>query len=170
MKRLEKKVRSGVPCCPVEREIYTLEHKPSEKEKICFFSRYRQVDLRIQRRCVELSYWKQRALQLGGDIPMKGCFGSKEFTALEHIALIEEEINKDIDRLVEIRNQIRKAIRSVRDGTLELLLEYRYIDGFTWEELGERLNYTYQWVCVLHKRALARVTLPSFGEEREKAV
>ena len=85
---------------------------------------------------------------------------------MDHICEIEEEINRDIDELVMIREQVQKAIHSVKDQTLETLLEYRYIDGLTWEELAEKMHYSYQWVCRLHGKALECVVLPEEDEKR----
>lgn len=134
-----------------------------QEEKVEFLCRYRQADQRIQRKCGEMSLWRQRALQMTpvySELPGGRGTGDRIQTAVEHICEIEEEINRDIDELVKLRTQVQGAIRSVKDQTLETLLEYRYIDGLTWEELAERMHYSYQWVCKLHGKALTCVALP----------
>lgn len=141
---------------------------PADGEKARFLSRYRQADLRIQRKCGEMSLWRQRALlitPLYSKAP-GGRGGDRLQSAVERICEIEEEINRDIDELVEIRREVQAAIHSVGDLTLETLLELRYIDGLTWEELAEKMHYTYQWVCKLHGRALKRLRFP--GERKEE--
>lgn len=60
--------------------------------------------------------------------------GDRVADAVEKIMGIEEEINADVDRLISIRVEVEKAIKSVPDETLRTLLELRYIDGMTWEK------------------------------------
>lgn len=140
-----------------------------QEKKTDFLGRYRQVDMRIQRKCREMSLWRQRALQITpiySELPGGRGKEDKIQSAVDHICEIEEEINRDIDELVMIREQVQKAIHSVKDQTLETLLEYRYIDGLTWEELAEKMHYSYQWVCRLHGKALECVVLPEEDEKR----
>ncbi len=144
-----------------------LPEKPllrTQKDIIAYLSRYRYADLRIQRKCEELSLWRQRALQITpaySELPGGRTGRDKVQTAVDHICEIEEEINREIDAFVEIREEIQEAIRSVKDPILETLLEYRYMDGLTWEELAEKMHYSYQWVCSLHNKALKRISIPA---------
>ncbi len=62
------------------------------------------------------------------------------------------------DRLVdstELRRQIALAISAVPERRLRLLLEYRYIDDLTWEQVASALTSDYRWTLRLHDRALA---------------
>ena len=143
--------------------------RSGQEKKTDFLGRYRQVDMRIQRKCREMSLWRQRALQITpiySELPGGRGKEDKIQSAVDHICEIEEEINRDIDELVVIREQVQKAIHSVKDQTLETLLEYRYIDGLIWEELAEKMHYSYQWVCRLHGKALECVVLPEEDEKR----
>ncbi|MFR8003809.1 MAG: hypothetical protein ACLU62_12970 [Hydrogeniiclostridium sp.] len=140
-----------------------------QEKKTDFLGRYRRVDMQIQRKCREMSLWRQRALQITpiySELPGSRGKGDRIQSAVDHICEIEEEINRDIDELVVIREQVQKAIRSVKDQTLETLLEYRYIDGLTWEDLAEKMHYSYQWVCKLHGKALECIVLPEEDEKR----
>ena len=42
----------------------------------------------------------------------------------------------------------------ISDNTEKLILKYRYIEFLTWEEIAVKLGFTFQWVHVLHKKAL----------------
>ncbi|MGM9936058.1 MAG: DUF1492 domain-containing protein [Candidatus Ornithomonoglobus sp.] len=69
-------------------------------------------------------------------------------------AAYEETINKRLDELYEIKNEISQAISKVKDDTLRKLLILRYINFEKWEAIAIHMSFTYQWVHVLHKRAL----------------
>ena len=67
---------------------------------------------------------------------------------------MEHAPDREIDRQVDDRKNMERAIQTVPDERLRLLLEYRYFDQLSWEELAEKMNYSYQHVFRLHKQAL----------------
>ena len=67
---------------------------------------------------------------------------------------LEEEINADIDRLVKLKREIMGVINSVEQPEYHLLLELRYLSYKTWEDIAERMNYSYRQVHRLHAQAL----------------
>lgn len=73
---------------------------------------------------------------------------------MDVILQLEEEADREIDALVALKGEIRRAIRTVEDPTLRLLLEYRYIHGLTWEQTADRMSYNDRWVRRLHGKAL----------------
>lgn len=68
-----------------------------------------------------------------------------------------ETIDKRIDELYAVKNEILTAINTVADNTLRELLILRYIKFYTWEEIAVKMGYTFQWAHVLHKRALQNI-------------
>jgi DNA-directed RNA polymerase specialized sigma subunit len=78
-----------------------------------------------------------------------------EITA--RIVDLEREINEDIDRSIDVQREIRAAIARVTDERLQSLLEYKYINGYTLEEIAVRMDYSYPQICRLHGRALQSV-------------
>lgn len=62
---------------------------------------------------------------------------------------------------MRIRMEIVNAINDMPTGeALKTLMRYRYIQGKTWEQIAVRMGYTYQWVCVLHGKALEAFIIP----------
>lgn len=57
----------------------------------------------------------------------------------------------------EIRLEIERCLASIKDDRLRLLMEYRYINGLTWEQVAETMHCEYRWILRLHKRALALI-------------
>lgn len=84
-----------------------------------------------------------------------------ETAAAVQISRLEEKMNREIERLVALGESIQKSIDQVPDVTLRLLLKYKYIHGMTWEEVSEKMGYTYRWVLRLHKKALRELAIES---------
>lgn len=70
---------------------------------------------------------------------------------------LEYEIDTDIDRLVDLKREINQAINSVKQPEYNLLLELRYLNYKTWEEIAGIMNYSWRNVHYVHSRALIAV-------------
>lgn len=81
-----------------------------------------------------------------------------EITA--RIVDLEREINEDIDRSIDVQREIRAAIATVPDERLRPLLELRYINCLTLEEIARRMDYSYKQICRLHGKALLQIRCP----------
>lgn len=68
-----------------------------------------------------------------------------------------KDAEKELDRLAELRKEIRGVIDSVEDTRLHSLLWRRYISGMTWEQVAVSMNYTYRRVTQLHSLALRKL-------------
>lgn len=68
----------------------------------------------------------------------------------------EQEINKDIDKLIDMKDNARRAINKV-DGVYGTVLEMRYLECMRWEEIAYRLNYGIRHVYKLHGQALSKI-------------
>jgi hypothetical protein len=86
---------------------------------------------------------------------------SKNVTALEDAAIkimeAEEELNAEIDRLVDLKREIREVIAEVNDLSLRLVLEKRHLCFESWTQIGEEMGYTERWAQMKHKMALIAV-------------
>lgn len=132
----------------------------TNREKKHFLNQYRRLNDDINYKLEECEKWRALAEKITptiSDIPKGQSGGNRTENAIEHIIKLEQEINTQIDRLINVREQIENIIRTVPDYPLQMLLKYRYIAGYTWEEIAVKMNYSYQWVCVLHGRALSQI-------------
>ena len=73
---------------------------------------------------------------------------------------LEREINVDIDRLVDLKAEARKAINAVNDPDQQLILELRYLCYKPWLEIAETIGYSEPTVYRLHGEALKNITVP----------
>lgn len=79
---------------------------------------------------------------------------------LERIYSLEEKINKEIDLLVNLKEEIRSVIDMVSNTDERMVLRYRYIHNYTWEQIGDVLGADSRTVRRWHGQALGHVTLP----------
>ena len=73
---------------------------------------------------------------------------------------LEQEINADIDRLVDLKAEARKAINAVSDPVQQLILELRYLCYKPWLEIAETIGYSEATVYRLHGEALKNIAVP----------
>lgn len=135
---------------------------PENEQKIWYLSRYRRLNQRIDRLLEEQSRWRERALKITPTLsqaPGGGGSGSPIERPMDKVLEIDEEINREIDELQIVRQEIRATLNQLEDENLKLLMEYRYIDGMTWEQIAVKMHYSYMQICRLHGRALKTIML-----------
>lgn len=67
---------------------------------------------------------------------------------------LENEVNKDIDTLVDLKMAIMHLIKLVDNGEYQIILEQRYLCFKTWEQISVDLGYSIQHTFRLHDKAL----------------
>ena len=79
---------------------------------------------------------------------------------LERVWELEQKINAEIDRLVDLKEQNRTVIDRVENPDEQMVLRYRYIHNWTWERIGNVLHADARTVRRWHGKALLHVLLP----------
>ena len=74
--------------------------------------------------------------------------------------LDENEINRDIDRLVDLKAEARRLIGQVKEPDQQLVLELRYLCYKPWSEIMVELGCSEPTVYRLHGEALKKIVLP----------
>ncbi len=62
----------------------------------------------------------------------------------------EDAINREIDRLVDVREEIAGVIRQERDGKSRRILELRYLCCKPWHEVAAKMELNPRYVYRLH--------------------
>ena len=83
--------------------------------------------------------------------------GSRMADAVCKMIDLENEIARDMDRLIEVKREIVTVINAVDDVVLRTLLEKRYLCGATWEEISVDLCFNRRWTFRLHDKALEAI-------------
>lgn len=73
---------------------------------------------------------------------------------------LEDSINNDIDRLVDLRKEIMTVIRAVPDMEYQILLEKRYLCFASWKQIATDMEYSIQHIHRMHGNALKQVVVP----------
>ena len=73
---------------------------------------------------------------------------------------LENEINQDMMKLVELKKDIIRRIKAVESAELQTILELRYLSYMRWEEIAIELGYGIDNVFRLHRNALDEITIP----------
>lgn len=80
--------------------------------------------------------------------------------AVSKIIDLQAEINRDIDRLVDLKREIVTVIKAIENPEYQTLLEKRYLCFLTWEQIAVDMGYDLRWLYRIHKRALEQIRVP----------
>lgn len=80
--------------------------------------------------------------------------GTRDPHKYDRLAELDEKIDRRIDQLVAVKQEIMDAIAQVEDSRYRTLLTERYMEFKTWEQIAVDMNYTWRRVMQLHGEAL----------------
>ncbi len=116
------------------------------------------IDKRINSKLDQLASLNdlaRKATSLNSDMP--GC-SSRNIHKTEDVIVkivdLENEINSEIDRLVDLKVEIQRLIHRVDVPDCQMLLEKRYLCFQTWEQIADELGYSMQHIFRLRAKAL----------------
>ena len=123
--------------------------------------KYRNINRECEQLNEQIIRLQSRILSPNGQaITDETSSGSVDHDSIGKVyGIIDTLQNKYFEKLLELcelQLSIEQAIESL-DGTERVLMRYRYLEGLTWEELAEKMNYTRQWACHIHGVALKRL-------------
>lgn len=88
--------------------------------------------------------------------------GASDWTATaDRLIELELRVNAQIREMVRRKLEAIDAINAVEEDRLREVLELYYIDGFTWDQVAERMELDKRWVFRLHGRALLKIIVPN---------
>jgi DNA-directed RNA polymerase specialized sigma subunit len=129
-----------------------------------FLLRGRKAKELIAAKRERIEEWRRLAksitvtLKEGGGIGPSGYKQSLIENAVCNIVDLEREIIAEIETLVSIERDIHSAIGElVTNDRYTAVMEMRYLNGYSWSKIGERLYYGEDWACRLHGAALQEI-------------
>ena len=85
------------------------------------------------------------------DMPKSPSRGtSKLEDTIVKIVDLQEEINRDIDKLVDLKAEMVGTIKQIQNKELQVILEKRYLCFETWEKIAVDMNYDIRHIHRLH--------------------
>lgn len=131
-----------------------------------YLEQVRYLDQRIDSKVEQLTSLKHLATKCTSiltGMPRSGGSGKSSMeNVLVKIVDLQEEINRDIDQLIDLKREVGRLIAGVDDLEYRVILEKRYLCYETWEQIALELGYSDKWVRQLHRRALDAIN--SFTE------
>jgi hypothetical protein len=123
-----------------------------------------RIDQRINSKLEQVSSLRElatKATAVWSDMPSSSTRNvqSMECVIAKMIDL-EEEINRDIDTLVDLKREIVQGIKGVSNPEYQTLLELRYLCFKTWEEIAVDMGYSIRNIYNLNDLALAAINIP----------
>lgn len=134
----------------------------TNKEKKEYLYRYRNLEKTYERLIVESYQWRLKAekmTQTISDVPHGGSGEDQRELAICNMLDCAKEAAEKANEQMVIKREIEKAIESVNDDEMELLLTYRYIDNNTWEQVAVLLDRSWTHTHRLHAMALEKIKI-----------
>ena len=124
-----------------------------------------RLDKRIQSNIEEMESLREMATSVSSPswdekVQTSRCEEAKFVRCVERIMDLERRINAEVDNLIALKEQIRYVINEVSNTDERMVLRYRYVHNFTWEQIGDALDADRTTVYRWHNAALKHVVLP----------
>ena len=81
--------------------------------------------------------------------------------AVKKYCRISDKLKEDIEKLINLKQEIMEVIRAVPNIEYQTLLEKRYLCFNTWEQISVDMNYSIQHIHRMHSSALKEIVVPS---------
>lgn len=88
--------------------------------------------------------------------------GSSQTDLSDYVAEIDaaiEDLKEERLEKIKIYRGIEMRIRCMKDEDEQEVLRMRYIKGMKWEDIAEKMNYSYSGTLKLHGRALTDIEI-----------
>ena len=135
-----------------------------------YLEQAKYLDMRINSKVEQLSTLNDLATKCTVTLsdmprnPNKG-ISNMEDTIVKIIDL-QEEINRDIDQLVDLKREIMVVIKKISNVEYQTILENRYLSFMSWEQIAVEMKYSIQQIYRLRDRAHKVVEKIVFDEKR----
>ncbi len=125
-----------------------------------FLNQLKKLDKMIENKLAEKERWKAIATgttaPIGGDrVQSSGSKQKMEDAVIRYVS-IDKEIDEQIDKLVDTRQEIISVIERLNATEYDVLHKI-YVQYFTLYEVADSYGNTYSWATTVHGRALKQV-------------
>lgn len=135
----------------------------TNKEKKQYLNRYVQSKNRYNAISEEMLRIRSEACRVSpvlSEMPSGGNqTGTKIERAIEQLDACANDLEKEALEMRQLMQEVKAAINTIPDETLKQLLELRYINGYTWEQIAVKMYYSYVHICRLHGLALEKIMI-----------
>ena len=127
------------------------------KEKDLMLRQYREDAIRLRGLVQEAERWEQIAMSTainGEPSSGGGNTGGRVQTAATNAADIVQDIRQDMDGIRAERENLRQLVDGVKNRRQKMLLELRYINGLTIDQVANEIGKSHKWTRESLRRAV----------------
>lgn len=139
--------------------------EPGLLVKKAWLDQARNINVLIDSKLAQVASLRGLALKVSSTISQTPVSGTHDPKRLENTIIrlmdLEHEVNRDVDRLVELKANIMSTINRVPDDRERALLELRYLSFQSWRYIADALGIHIRQVYRLHEEALEHVEIPA---------
>lgn len=126
-----------------------------------YLQQVKQCDMRIRIKMEDLEQLKAFTTKVTSTLSDVSVSGTKNNDkmgdAIVRIIELQNDINCEIDRLVDLKKEVCAVLDKVSNEDQHTVLYKRYVQFKTFEKIACEMNMTYRNVCYIHGRALQAV-------------
>ena len=124
-----------------------------------YLSQAYRIDQRINSKLEQVSSLRELAVKATSTLSDTYSSGNGNKQKMEGVIVkiidLENEIDEEIDRLVDLKQEIVSLIKKVKNPEYQTLLELRYLNFKTWEQIASEMHYSIQNTIRIHDKALS---------------
>lgn len=129
-------------------------------DKKTYLCRYHNIQEQIEKKKRYIEFCDERSLSILGPNYGERINNPNQNTEAPFVRWIfkrieaEEELEELEKKLKVVKMEIEKAINTIQDEELQMVLTYRYIDWLTWDEICGRIYCSISSVKRKHEKAI----------------
>ena len=120
-------------------------------------NRARRIDREISQLLELKQHTRDRLTNITQTLTADIVSGTHDPHKFDKLAELESEINNKIDDLVAVKTEIYRTLCKLPDRNQRLVLIAYYLDMTTWEQIAVNMNYSYQHIMWIRKKAIEEV-------------
>ena len=121
--------------------------------------RYSNADHRIDSLLQQRQEVYDRLTKITAALDSESVSSTKDPHKFDELADLDVFIRQRVSQSMSIRLEITTAIEELEDWRHRDILTYRYINGYTWEQVADIIHMSVRHVTRLHGDALAAIKL-----------
>ena len=133
-----------------------------------YLSQAMYIDQRINSKLEQVMTLRETATKATATLSDMPRSDSPNLQSMENtivkIVDLENEINRDIDRLVDLKAEVRQIIAALENPEQQLILELRYLCFKQWSAIMEEMGISETSVDRIHGEALKNIVVPEKWE------
>lgn len=122
-----------------------------------FLNRARRIDREISQLLELQQHTRDRLTNITQTLTADIVSGSHDPHRFDKLAELESEIDNKVDDLVAVKTEIYRTLCKLPDRNQRLVLIAYYLDMTTWEQIAVNMNYSYQHIMWIRKKAIEEV-------------